>query len=150
MASNVKFELSGVGDVEAECYQNLRAGQRVLLWYSDDTVWHAAMIGLVIGFAEAVIFTPDDALYIEKLGCKGTGGPTRLRGLGRRLGYCRGPHGRIYPFRVPPTNDLIRKVLRDSIQLVEEERGSIILPVTVISADGSGIGLDAFYGGNFF
>ena len=43
------LSLDGVGDVEEECYRKLTSGSRVLLWYADNTVWHEAMIGLVVG-----------------------------------------------------------------------------------------------------
>ena len=120
MDSNVKLDPVGVGDVEVDVYQNLRAEQRILLWYNDDDVWHEALVGLVIGGEEAVIYTPDADLYVEKLGCKGVTGPVKLRGLGPRLGYPRGLHGRIYQFRAAPSDDLIRKVIRDSISLTKK------------------------------
>ena len=44
--------------------------------YADDTVWHEAMIGLVVGEEEAYIYTPDHDLYRECLGCKGVHGPS--------------------------------------------------------------------------
>ena len=145
----MKLDPTGVGDVEVDVYQNLKAGQRILLWYSDDTVWHEALVGLVVGGEEAVIYTPDGDLYIERLGCKGAEGPIRLRGLGPRLGYPRGLHGRIYQFRVAPSDDLIRKVIRDSISLAEGERGSISLPASVVKADGTEVSLDLMFGGHF-
>ena len=149
MTSNVKLELNGVGDVEVECYRNLRAGQRILLWYEDDNVWHENMVAFVIGGEEAVIYTPDDDLYIERLGCKGIEGPIRLRGLGRRNGYPRGLHGRIYQFREAPDDDLIRKVIRNAIRLVEDERGETVLPATVLNASGAEVNFDDFFGGSF-
>ena len=108
MTGNVKLDLRNLGDVEEECYRNLKAGQRILLWYEGDNVWHENIVGLVVGGEEVVLYTPDDDLYIEKIGCRGQEGPVKLRGLGRRLGFPRGPHGRIYQFREAVDDALLR------------------------------------------
>ena len=73
MSMNVKLDLQGLGDAEVGWYRDLKAGQRALLWYSDDHVWRDNLIGLVIGGEEVVLYTPDNDLYIERIGCKGVG-----------------------------------------------------------------------------
>ena len=80
MSSNVRLDLQGMGDVEVGYYRDLRAGQRILLWYTDDHVWHDNLVGLVIGGEEVVLYTPDDDLYIEKIGCKGSKAPSSFGG----------------------------------------------------------------------
>jgi len=150
MARDVKLSLQGNGDVEEAYYQGLRAGHRVLLWYNDDNVWHDNLIGLVLGGEEVVLFTPDDDLYIEKIGCRGHEGPVRLRGLGPRLGYPRGLHGRIYRFRNAIDDDVIKRVIRDSINLVETETGAAApIPMYVVDSSGNEKTLDEFFGGRF-
>ena len=130
-------------------YRDLKAGQRVLLWYRDDHVWHDNLVGLLIGGEEVVLYTPDDDLYIEQIGCKGVNGLIKLRGLGPRLGYPRGLHGRIYQFRQGVDNGLIRRVIRESISLIEQERGEAPIPSTVIDASGNEVTLDELFGGRF-
>ena len=63
--------MEGVGDVEEACYLGLKPGSRILLWYADDSVWHEALVGLVLGGEEIVMYTPDKDLYVEAVGCKG-------------------------------------------------------------------------------
>lgn len=74
------LSMENLGDVEEECYRNLKPGVHILLWYSDDTVWHEAMIAYVVGDTRAVIYTPDADLYIEDIGCNGEG-PVKMKGI---------------------------------------------------------------------
>lgn len=60
------------------------------------------------------MYTPDGDFYVEKIGCRGREGPrTSARGL----------HGRVYRFKDTIDDDVIRRVIRDSIALVETETG---------------------------
>ena len=74
MTTNMKLDPTGVGDVEVDVYQNLKAGQRILLWYSDDTVWHEALVGLVVG-GEGAAREPkgrlDSGVWGRALGTRG-------------------------------------------------------------------------------
>ncbi|CAK9070805.1 unnamed protein product [Durusdinium trenchii] len=115
------LSLEGVGDVEEECYRNLTSGSRVLLWYSDDHVWHEALIGLVLGGEQVVMYTPDKDLYIESIGCKGLEGPIRLRGLKPDLGLPSRLRAPAYRFREIISDTLIKQVFRDSVKLAERE-----------------------------
>ena len=44
---------------------------------------------------------------------------------------------------------LIRKVIRESISLVEQERGYAPVPSTVVDSPGNQVSLDALFGGRF-
>ena len=64
--STTKLNPQVAGDVEEGYYHDLGAGRRCLFSYSDDTVWHEALIGLVFGLEHAVIYTPDGDLYVGR------------------------------------------------------------------------------------
>lgn len=145
-----RLSLDGVGDVEEACYRDLTSGSRVLLWYSDDNVWHEAMIGLVLGGEEAYIYTPDKDLYRECLGCKGTHGPSKLRGLGPRMTLPRNLRARAYRFRDAISDDDIKRIIRESLALAREELGHEGVPPTeVCNSAGTRMTLEAFFGGPF-
>ena len=91
-----KLTVDGLGAVEVECYRKIRAGTHVLLWYDDDDVWHEAIVMFVIGGEEVVIYTLDHDLHIEKIGCKGIDGPSKLRGLTDRGTLPRNLRARAY------------------------------------------------------
>ena len=42
--------MKDLGDVEVESHRNLKPGSHILLWYSDDTVWHEALIAYINGW----------------------------------------------------------------------------------------------------
>ena len=140
----------GLGDVEVGCYRSIKPGRKVLLWYADDTVWHENMVALVVGNDdEVVLWTPDGDLYVESIGCKGTSGPTRLRGYGARGAAHRSVRGPIYRFRTAPTDDDIRRVVREAYSLVVKERGSVVPPTVVVDSRGVEVDIDEFYGEPF-
>ncbi|CAK9106636.1 Uncharacterized protein SCF082_LOCUS49674 [Durusdinium trenchii] len=144
------LSLEGVGDVEEECYRNLTSGSRVLLWYSDDHVWHEALIGLVLGGEQVVMYTPDKDLYIESIGCKGLEGPIRLRGLKPDLGLPSRLRAPAYRFREIISDTLIKQVFRDSVKLAEREAGcSVALPTHIVNHAGQRKTLEEFFGGSF-
>ncbi len=120
--------MEGVGDVEEACYQGLKPGSRILLWYADDTVWHEALVGLVLEGDEIVMYTPDQDLYVEKVGCKGDQGPIKLRGLLPNGNLPRNLRAAAYRFREKVTDDLIRQVFRDSLALADGEGKSYTMP----------------------
>lgn len=148
MIPSHQLDPTGIGaGAEVVCYQGLKPGKRVLLWYPDDNVWHENLIALIVGGEQAVIYTPDQDLYIECLGCKGVDGPSRLRGLDARLRVPR--HLRSYKFRFAITDDIIRQVITDAIKVVKEETGlDAAIPPVVTNATGMDVGLDAFFGGS--
>ena len=144
------LSLEGVGDVEEECYRNLTSGSRALLWYSDDHVWHEALIGLVLGGEQVVMYTPDKDLYIESIGCKGLEGPIRLRGLKPDLGLPSRLRAPAYRFREIISDTLIKQVFRDSVKLAEREAGcSVALPTHIVNHAGQRKTLEEFFGGSF-
>ena len=144
-----KLRTDGIGAVEVECYRNIKAGTHVLLWYDDDDVWHEALVMFVIGGEEVILYTPDHDLYIEKIGCKGIDGPSKLRGLTDRGTLPRNLRGRAYRFRVQPTETELRSVFRQATKIAEEERRMTDLPEEIIDHSGAVRSLDAFFGGHF-
>lgn len=139
----------GLGDVEVASYRELRPGRKVYLWYADDTVWHENMVAFLVGGDEVVLWTPDDDLYIESIGCKGISGPSRLRGVGVRGGVPHSVRGQVYRFRTPPTDDQIKKIVREAHALVERERGTAVTPTEIVDSMNRVVDIDAFFGGSF-
>ena len=144
-----KLIVDGLGAVEVECYRKIKAGTHVLLWYDDDDVWHEAIVMFVIGGEEVVIYTPHHDLYIEKIGCKGIDGPSKLRGLTDRGTLPRNLRARAYRFRAQPTESELRSVFRQAAKIAEEERGMTDLPSEIIDHTGAVKSLDEFFGGHF-
>ena len=145
----VKLNVELAGDVEAECYAKLTTGSRCLLWYPDDSVWHEAMIGLVTSPDSAVIYTPDGDLYREVLSCLGESGPSRLRGLLPNMNLPRNLRAPAYRFRDRITDERVKQVLRDSLDVAEAEGYEVELPKKVVDAAGQEIDLNTMFGGHF-
>ena len=144
-----KLKTDGIGAVEVECYCNIKAGTHVLLWYDDDDVWHETLVMFVIGGEEVILYPPDHDLHIEKIGCKGIDGPSKLRGLTARGTLPRNLRGRAYRFRVQPTETELRSVFRQATTIAEEERRMTDLPEEIIDHTGAVRSLDEFFGGHF-
>lgn len=145
----VKLRQSLAGDVEEECYREIGPGKRILLWYQDDTVWHEAMVGLVVDEEQAVIYTPDQDLYVERLSCLGEEGPVKLRGLKERLTLPRNLRARAYRFREKISDEVIKKVFRDSLALAREEGFNDEVPERMYNANGELVAVDDMFGGSF-
>ena len=121
----------------------------MLLWYTDDDVWHEALVALIVNDEDAYIYTPDGDLYVEKLTCKGVTGPARLKGLpaSHRLPSTLGAAA--YRFRERITDDVLKRVIRDAFIDAEKEGLHPVKPDVVCDASGKLVGLDEFYGGSF-
>lgn len=145
----MKLDFSLAGDVEEACYRNLRSGSRFLLWYSDDSVWHEAMIGVVVDSEHAVIHTPDGDTYVEKISCRGTEGPAKLRGLTSTLTLPRNLRAPAYRLRGRRTDDYIKQVFRDALKAAEEEGYTPETPDEIVDRSGKVVSLDTFFGGSF-
>ncbi|CAL1149575.1 unnamed protein product, partial [Cladocopium goreaui] len=117
----MQLSTEGVGAAEVEYYRDLGLARRVLLWYSGDTVWHEALLGLIANDECAYIYTPDHDLYLERVSCKCSEGPVKLKGLTARMGLPRNLRARAYRFREAITNDVIKKVFRDSVKLARKK-----------------------------
>ena len=143
-----KLSTEDLGDVEVEYYQNIVPGTRAFVWYADDNVWHEVLIGLIVSGDEVYIYTPDGDLYREKINCKGESGPTRLRGLTEKLGVPRNIR-RSYRFRERFTDEIIRKVIRDSLAAATDEGLTVDHPSHVRNAAGDLVTFESFFGGNF-
>ena len=135
--------------MEVEFYRGLVPGKRALLFYSDDTVWHEALIALIVSDEDAVIYTPDGDLYVETLSCKGVVGPVKLRGLisGNRLPSGLGASA--YRFKQKISDELLRKVFRDAMSLAESDGYDVVQPDYVIDAKGALVSFDDLFGGRF-
>lgn len=145
----VKLRPSLAGDVEEECYREIGPGKRILLWYQDDTVWHEAMVGLVIDEEQAVIYTPDQDLYVEKLSCLGDEGPAKLRGLKERFTLPRNLRAKAYRFREKITDEVIKTVFRQSLALAKEEGFNDEIPDNIYNSLGEAVTVDELFGGTF-
>lgn len=62
----------------------------------------------MVGGEDAVIFTPDKDMYIESLGCKGVNGPIKIRSMDGVNRIPAGLRGRVYRFRDPVTDELVK------------------------------------------
>ena len=139
----------GSSDVEEACYLGLKPGSRILLWYADDSVWHEALVGLVLGGEEIVMYTPDKDLYVEAVGCKGDYGPIRLRGLLPNGNLPRNLRARAYRFREKVTDELIRQVFRDALSLADGEDRHYTMPTQAVNQAFEVVSIDALFGGKF-
>ena len=144
----VKLSTEDLGDVEVEYYQNIVPGTRAFVWYADDNVWHEILVGLIVSGDEVYLYTPDGDLYREVINCKGVSGPTRLKGLTERLGVPRSIR-RSYRFRERFTDEIIRKVVRDSLAAAAEEGLTVDHPTHVRNAAGDLVTFETFFGGAY-
>ena len=135
--------------MEEACYRSLKSGSRFLLWYTDDDVWHEAMLGVVVGPEHAVIHTPDGDAYVERLSCLGEEGPAKLRGLTSRLSLPRNLRARAYRFRGKMTDDYIKQMFRDALKAAEEEGYSPEVPSEIVDKEGKTVDLNGYFGGSF-
>ena len=130
------------------CLKTLLPGRRILLWYTNDNVWHEIIVGMVATESLAAIYTPDSDLYLEDLTCSGVDGPSRLRSLGPRMTLPRNLRARAYGFRAAVTDDDIRKIILDSAKLIESEGHTLVLPDDVVDSKGTDVNIDTFFGGS--
>ncbi len=98
---------------------------------------------------EIVMYTPDQDLYMEKVGCKGDQGPIKLRGLLPNGNVPRNLTAPAYRFREKVTDDLIRQVFRDSLALADGESKSYTMPAQAVNHSFSTVSIDALFGGKF-
>ena len=140
----------GLGDVEVVSYRALTVGSRILLWYSDDTVWHEAMVTYLVGGHEVVILTPDDDMYVESLKCAGGEGPSRMKGLVENRRLPRSLNARAYRFHQPFTDEMLKQVYRKGLKVAEEYLDKKLSPPPVVlNQEGAAVQTDAFFGGTF-
>ena len=142
------LSMENLGDVEEECYRNLKPGVHILLWYSDDTVWHEAMIAYVVGDTRAVIYTPDADLYIEDIGCNGEG-PVKMKGMVENRKLPRNLRARAYRFKGRFTDSDLRQIFRDGISAATDAGETIVYPKTVVNSAGEEVSFSSFFGGEF-
>ena len=140
----------GLGDVEVVSYRALTVGSRILLWYSDDTVWHEAMVTYLVGGHEVVILTPNNDMYVESLKCAGGDGPARMKGLVANRRLPRSLNARAYRFRQSFTDEMLKKVYRDGLKVAEEYlEKKLSPPQVVLNQEGIAVQTDSFFGGTF-
>ena len=148
---NHQLDERGIGaGADLECYRSLKPGRRILLWYPDDHVWHETLICLIVGGEDAVIYTPDKDMYIESLGCKGVNGPSKIRRMDGSNRIPAGLRGRVYRFRDPVTDELVKGLIRDAIHLVKQELWQDAkTPPLVVNSACEEVTIDSFFGGSF-
>ena len=129
-----------------ECLKSLIPGKRILLWYSDDTVWHEAMIGLVVSDRMAVIYTPDDDLYMEDLTYGSRHGPAKVKSLNPNLSLPRNLRARAYRFRARLTDDVVKGIIKRSLAMAEQQGYSPTRPSKAVDATGVERPFDEFIG----
>lgn len=129
-----------------ECLKSLMPGRRILLWYTDDNVWHEAMVGVVATDRLAVIYTPDSDLYLEDLTYGSRYGPAKVKSLNANLSLPRNLRARAYRFREKLTDDIIKDVIKRSMELAEKEGHMPARPVKFVDAAGNERSLDGFLG----
>eukprot|EP00438_Fugacium_kawagutii_P029259 Skav200683 [mRNA] locus=scaffold1446:222610:229350:+ [translate_table: standard] len=122
------LNLRGADAAGVECLQSLKPGRRILLWYSDDDVWHEAMIGVVANSELAVIYTPDGDLYLENLTYDPVSGPVKLRSLKPNMTLPRNLRASAYRFKGAISDEKIKSVFRESLKLVEDEGIAVQMP----------------------
>ena len=137
-----------LGDVEVGSYRKMVPGSHILLWYSDDDVWHEALVAYVVGGTHVVIHTPDDDTYIEDVGCNGDG-PTKMRGMVGNKKVPRGIRKRVYRFRKDFSDDELKGIFRTGMSIAESEGHSVVTPTVVLNSAGEEVTTDAFFGGRF-
>ena len=99
----------GPADVEVGLLPRLVPGSRILLWYSDDDVWHEALIALRADEYTFFIFTPDQDLYATSLACDGGDGPTKVRSLNHDFQVPSTIRQPVYRFRSEISDTLIKQ-----------------------------------------
>jgi len=139
----------GPADVEVGLLPRLVPGSRILLWYSDDDVWHEALIALRADEYTFFIFTPDQDLYATSLACDGGDGPTKVRSLNHDFQVPSTIRQPVYRFRSEISDTLIKQQIREAHRMSVEEGYGAVLPSVVQDAAGRPQTLDEFFGGAF-
>ena len=119
----------------------LRIGERILVSYRSDDVWHERLLTRGLAEMSWLIVTLDGDLYTEKvINCDGEAGLLNMRRLvpGRGTGAARDiPPGcvRVHRFATVPDEDVLRETGRMAV-----EQGLVLLP-------GATIGFEEFMAG---
>ena len=140
------------GVEDPECWSRLLPGDSVLLWYSDDTVWHEAVILWRFG-NRAVILTPDGDVYHSPMFGDPDDGPSRILAVGRDGSLPGTGRGSLYRFDGFPTEDELKAHIRAAKAMAVSASGDLGLRIEdheeVVKPDGEVVSIDAFFGGNF-
>ena len=102
-----------------ECCSKLLPGSYVMVWYSDDNVWHERLCLWPLGRYRWIIYTPDRDLYVEEFGGGGDG-PEKIRLVGPRGGVG-GVRGGMYCFPSRPDEGQLRKLILEAAAESEHE-----------------------------
>lgn len=145
-----KLSTADLGDVEVEWYRNLIVGSHILLWYTDDHVWHEALVAYIVGGEEVVIHTPDADTYVVNIACRrGADGPAKLRGMAPGNKVPRSLRGRVYRFRKDFTDDELRTIYRLGHQVAKDEGCDVTVPDHCLDSKFSRVSVEAFFDGQF-
>ena len=114
-----------MADDEGEVYWKHHPGTKVVVFYTDDDVWHERYI-LLPGFRPEVywIVTPDDDIYEEDLRGRSEDGPHKVRVV--PLGVRTLPNLRtsVYRFREDVSDDLWKSKMKIALEEHEQTYGS--------------------------
>ena len=98
-------------------------GTRLLVWYSDDTMWHERILVWKASETSWYIVTPDFDVYEESYTLSGEG-PSRFKIKGVHVQYYSRLHAPVYQFAEAPSQE----EMRGFIELVLDELGYESVP----------------------
>ena len=127
------------------------SGDAVLVWYSDDDVFHERCLLWEGKDGQWSVLTPDDDIYVEDLSCKADDGPERVILLPADRTVPRLGRVGVYRFRAWPSDDDLKKAIRQGRQAMIEEQGreKLIDMKRVRRSARDEVTIDAFFAGGF-
>ena len=133
-------------------WKRLAVGETLLVYYSDDTVYHERMALWPVQDAEWLMLTPDGDTYVEDLSCADPDtGPMEVVTLPADGTLPAALSHPAYRFKQYPTEMSLKTLIRDGKKLAEEEaeqRGVVLTtPSMVLTPVGTLVTLDDFFGG---
>ena len=138
-----------VAGAAPEWWSSLAAGDAVLAWYDDDSVYHERAVLWPMKEGRTVIATPDGDVYAEDLSGNDVDGPARARALAPdrklpRLGYG------TYRFGAWPSDEELRGMIREAhaVAAAADPESAARHPM-VRDARRAVRTLDDFFGGTF-
>ena len=137
------------GAKEPAFWNRLLPGQYLLLWYSDDDVYHEALFLWKAGGRKGCVHTPDNDTYITSLWGSLEEGPVEVLELPADGSLPDDLGADTYRFRANPDEVKLKSLLREAH---EEARRRGLAPVEhtkVVNHVGEIVGLDELFGGQF-